>query len=104
MQCLGLNQITLLTEICSTINPITILVNKIFILGKIVVSEKESDSHWQQNDYKGFSPSTDYDNVDFSKAPAIQELPVISAICKPSHGETVKVENGYITVKGQHSK
>ncbi|ENN72598.1 hypothetical protein D910_02230 [Dendroctonus ponderosae] len=69
-------------------------------LGKIVVSEKESTSHWQQNDYKGFSPSIDYDNVDFSKAPSIQELPVISAICKPLEGEVVKVENGYINLKG----
>ncbi|KAJ3650303.1 hypothetical protein Zmor_022000 [Zophobas morio] len=69
-------------------------------LGRIVVSENESDSHWQQNDYKGFSPSTDWDTVDFTKSPAIQELPVISAICKPSEGEKVKVEDGHIVVKG----
>ncbi|CAH1103926.1 unnamed protein product [Psylliodes chrysocephalus] len=69
-------------------------------LGKIIVSDKESDSHWQQNDYKGFSPSTDWDTVDFSKSPAIQELPVISAICQPINGSTVKVEDDMITVKG----
>ncbi|XP_074028867.1 sulfite oxidase isoform X3 [Leptinotarsa decemlineata] len=69
-------------------------------LGKIIVSENESDSHWQQNDYKGFSPSTDWDTVDFTKSPAIQELPVISAICKPSEGDIVQVDNGTISVKG----
>ncbi|CAH1155048.1 unnamed protein product [Phaedon cochleariae] len=69
-------------------------------LGKIVVAKDESDSHWQQNDYKGFSPSTDWDTVDFSKSPAIQELPVISAICQPGGGDTVQVQNGRITVKG----
>ncbi|CAH1281600.1 unnamed protein product [Diabrotica balteata] len=69
-------------------------------LGKILVSENESDSHWQQNDYKGFSPSVDWDTVDFTKSPAIQELPVISAICQPTANGTVKVEDGKITVKG----
>lgn len=29
-------------------------------LGRIIISTKESDSHWQQMDYKGFSPSTDW--------------------------------------------
>uniref|UniRef100_A0A4W6F3D2 sulfite oxidase n=1 Tax=Lates calcarifer TaxID=8187 RepID=A0A4W6F3D2_LATCA len=43
-------------------------------LGKIIVSAEESSSHWQQNDYKGFSPGTDWDTVDFKSAPAIQEL------------------------------
>ncbi|XP_050506196.1 sulfite oxidase-like [Diabrotica virgifera virgifera] len=69
-------------------------------LEKIIVSENESDSHWQQNDYKGFSPSVDWDTVDFTKSPAIQELPVISAICQPTANGAVKVEDGKITVKG----
>ncbi|XP_029044407.1 sulfite oxidase isoform X2 [Osmia bicornis bicornis] len=69
-------------------------------LGKIIVSKEESQSQWQQRDYKGFSPSTDWNNVDFSKAPAIQEMPVISAICKPEPLETVKVVDGKINVKG----
>ncbi|XP_059477284.1 sulfite oxidase [Neocloeon triangulifer] len=69
-------------------------------LGKIIVSGKESDSHWQQNDYKGFSPSTDWDTVDFSSAPAIQELPVISAICDPIQNEKVKPVNGKIPIRG----
>ncbi len=41
-------------------------------LGKVVASQKESASHWQQSDYKGFSPSVDWHNVDFNTAPAIQ--------------------------------
>lgn len=70
-------------------------------LSKITVSDVESDSHWQQNDYKGFSPSTDWADVDFSKSPAIQNMPVTSAICCPEPNEKVKInENGCITVKG----
>lgn len=69
-------------------------------LGRIIISKDESMSHWQQNDYKGFSPSTDWDTVDFSKSPAIQNMPVTSAICSPRMGEKVKIENGFITVQG----
>lgn len=70
-------------------------------LGKIIISPDESSSHWQQNDYKGFSPSTDWDTVDFSKAPAIQNMPVTSAICSPSTGSAIKPDNeGFITIKG----
>ncbi|CAK9795358.1 Sulfite oxidase, mitochondrial [Anthophora plagiata] len=69
-------------------------------LAKIIVSKEENQSQWQQYDYKGFSPSTDWDNVDFSKAPAIQEMPVISAICTPAPCETIVPINGKINVKG----
>uniref|UniRef100_A0A8D8G340 sulfite oxidase n=1 Tax=Culex pipiens TaxID=7175 RepID=A0A8D8G340_CULPI len=69
-------------------------------LGRIIVSKQESGSHWQQNDYKSFSPSTDWDTVDFKSAPAIQNMPVTSAICSPASGEKIKAENGFITVKG----
>ncbi|XP_055528646.1 sulfite oxidase, mitochondrial isoform X2 [Wyeomyia smithii] len=69
-------------------------------LGRIVVSKGESDSHWQQNDYKSFSPSTDWDTVDFKTAPAIQNMPVTSAICMPANGEQVSAKDGYVTVKG----
>ncbi|GIY30048.1 hypothetical protein CDAR_445252 [Caerostris darwini] len=69
-------------------------------LGKIIVSEEESESHWQKNDYKGFSPSTNWDNVDFTKAPAIQELPVNSAICKPSENTKVKLQDNCLKVEG----
>lgn len=64
------------------------------------MSDEESDSHWQQNDYKGFSPSVDWDTVDFSKSPAIQDLPVTSAICSPAAGDSVVSSNGSIPIKG----
>ncbi|XP_056130982.1 sulfite oxidase, mitochondrial [Lampris incognitus] len=69
-------------------------------LGKIIVSADESSSHWQQNDYKGFSPGTDWDTVDFKSAPAIQELPVQSAITQPTGGSTVDRSSEEVTVKG----
>lgn len=69
-------------------------------LAKIIVSKEESLSQWQQGDYKVFSPNTDWDTVDFSKAPAIQEMPVVSAICKPEQSEIIKVIDGKINVKG----
>ncbi|RWS17559.1 putative sulfite oxidase-like protein [Dinothrombium tinctorium] len=70
-------------------------------LGRIVLSDEESHSHWQRNDYKGFSPNVDWDTVDFDKAPAIQDLPVQSAICKPANGEVLRRDkNGCIKVEG----
>lgn len=51
-----------------------------------------------QSDYKSFSPSVDWDNVDWNSAPAIQETPVTSAICEPKPGE--KVDAG-LEVPGQ---
>lgn len=70
-------------------------------LSKIIISDEESSSHWQQNDYKGFCPSVDWDTVDFSQAPAIQELPVISAICNPLPGESIHLnKDGTLPVKG----
>ena len=55
-------------------------------LSKVVASKNESTSHWQQNDYKGFCPSVDWDTVDFTSSPAIQEQPVTSGICSPRDG------------------
>ncbi|XP_029948572.1 sulfite oxidase, mitochondrial isoform X2 [Salarias fasciatus] len=69
-------------------------------LGRIMVSAEESGSHWQQNDYKGFSPGTDWDTVDFKSAPAIQELPVQSAITAPADGAAVDRSAETLTVKG----
>ena len=40
-----------------------------------------------QRDYKSFSPMVDWDNVDWSSAPAIQETPVQSAILSPGPNE-----------------
>ena len=67
---------------------------------RIIVSDKEYQGHWQQNDYKPFSSNVDWDNVDFSKAVAIQELPVTSAICVPSHGSVIHESEEEIPLKG----
>ncbi|KAM3935203.1 sulfite oxidase, mitochondrial isoform 2-T2 [Leptodactylus fuscus] len=70
-------------------------------LGRIIVHEEESSSHWQQNDYKGFNPCVDWDTVDFTSAPAIQDLPVQSAITDPRPGETITPDDdGKVTIKG----
>ncbi|ETN39352.1 uncharacterized protein HMPREF1541_05575 [Cyphellophora europaea CBS 101466] len=49
-------------------------------LSKIVLSEIECQSQWQQRDYKCFGPNQGGSDVDWDSAPAIQEVPVQSAI------------------------
>ena len=49
-------------------------------LEKIILAEDESQSQWQQRDYKCFGPNQAAKDVDWSTAPAIQETPVQSAI------------------------
>jgi len=68
-------------------------------LNKIILSETESQGHFQQKDYKSFNPSIDWHNVDFSKSPAIQEYPIQSAICEPLDGATIE-DSEAVTVKG----
>lgn len=43
-----------------------------------------------QKDYKSFSPNVDWDDVDWSSAPAVQETNVQSAICEPRPGEVLE--------------
>jgi sulfite oxidase len=69
-------------------------------LGRIILTDEESQSHWQQADYKGFHPSTDAATADYSKAQAIQDYPIQSAICSPDEGQVLVPDNGFITVKG----
>jgi sulfite oxidase len=52
-----------------------------------------------QRDYKSFSPSVDWDNVDWDSAPAIQETPVQSAICEPKAGDVLDGPLNEITVQ-----
>ena len=40
-------------------------------LAKIVASEEESHSFWQRRDYKAFSPSTDWDSVDWDSGEGV---------------------------------
>jgi len=65
---------------------------------KIIVSNEESKSFWQQNDYKTFSPNVDWDNVDWESSPAIQNMPVTSAISEPAHGTTFTRDQSEMTV------
>ena len=69
-------------------------------LCKIVASEEEYGGQWQQRDYKGFSPSVDWSNVNFTKSPAIQELPVTSIICSPKDGAVMSMEDQVVTLHG----
>ena len=69
-------------------------------LSRIVASEKEYHGFWQQRDYKGFSPSIDWNNVDFSSAPAIQELPVQSIICTPQEGTSLDAKREKVHISG----
>ena len=68
-------------------------------LYKIVPSKNESVSHWHAKDYKTFTPSTGWDKADFSKAVAIQEYPLQSAICEPKEGKMLD-DDVEVTVKG----
>mmetsp|Transcript_1753 Transcript_1753/g.3903 ORF Transcript_1753/g.3903 Transcript_1753/m.3903 type:complete len:601 (+) Transcript_1753:230-2032(+) len=58
-------------------------------LSKLIVASGESQSHWQQNDYKAFHCSVTWDDADFSSLPAIQDMPVNSAISSPAPKEQV---------------
>ena len=69
-------------------------------LGKVRTSREEYGGFWQQRDYKSFSPAVDWDNVDFSKAPAIQETPIQSAICSPQEGFVLPPGAGEVTLRG----
>lgn len=40
------------------------------------------------------------DNLDWSSAPAIQDMPVVSAICEPAQGHTISKYDGEVDVKG----
>jgi sulfite oxidase len=69
-------------------------------VNKIALTDYESDSHWQQLDYKGFSPSKNLTNSDYSKSESIQELPIQSAILYPSSEDMALIKDGNVTVKG----
>lgn len=72
-------------------------------LKKIEASRYESESFWQQRDYKTFSPNVDWDTVDWTSSPAIQSMPVTSAITYPAPGFCVERDGDddlTVTVKG----
>ncbi|KAL7807496.1 Oxidoreductase, molybdopterin-binding domain-containing protein [Trichoderma aethiopicum] len=57
-------------------------------LNHITLSDEESPSQWQRKDYKCFGPNQT--KVDWESAPAIQELPVQSAITGVKLGDWKK--------------
>ncbi|CAM1508567.1 Fc.00g054150.m01.CDS01 [Cosmosporella sp. VM-42] len=61
-------------------------------LSHITLSDEESTSQWQRRDYKCFGPNQT--QVDWDKAPAIQELPVQSAITGCKLGDWTRVKSG----------
>ncbi|CAL8149154.1 unnamed protein product [Orchesella dallaii] len=67
-------------------------------LSRVSISDEESQSPWQQRDYKVFSPSVSLETVDFSAAPPIMETPVTSYIC--SHDDGDKVKKGPLKLQG----
>jgi len=70
-------------------------------LAKLVVASEESQSHWQQNDYKAFHSTITWDTADFSSLPAIQDMPVNSAISSPAPKEKVVLSpDGTLEMKG----
>ncbi|XP_050293038.1 sulfite oxidase, mitochondrial-like isoform X2 [Anthonomus grandis grandis] len=69
-------------------------------LKKVLVSEHEAPCHYQQIDYKLYGPNVNWKNVDYSACPALQMVPVNSAVCRPNNGDTVHVEDGCINIKG----
>ncbi|PIC20700.1 hypothetical protein B9Z55_025806 [Caenorhabditis nigoni] len=70
-------------------------------LRKIIVSEKESDSHWQQKDYRAFSPAVNIgDELKWDTVPSIQEYPVQCAICTPAPNTKVDRDDGTVDISG----
>lgn len=69
-------------------------------LKRIATSPEEYQGFWQQRDYKGFSPSVDWNNVDFSQAPAIQELPVQSTITSHQNGSQLPLGSQEVALRG----
>jgi len=67
-------------------------------LSRVSISDEESQSPWQQRDYKVFSPSVSLETVDFSATPAIMDTPVTSYIC--SHNTGDKVPKGLLKLQG----
>lgn len=59
-------------------------------LHKVIVSDKESSSIWEQKIYRGFAPDVDFENdlahwppPRLDQAPPVQEMPVQSLVCNP---------------------
>ena len=72
--------------------PRTMAARSVKRLNKIMVSEEESASQWQQRDYKCFEPN-EGGNPDWGSAVAIRETPVQSALTKVDKVTTNRLQN-----------
>eukprot|EP00096_Caligus_rogercresseyi_P011107 TRINITY_DN4281_c0_g1_i1.p1 TRINITY_DN4281_c0_g1~~TRINITY_DN4281_c0_g1_i1.p1 ORF type:complete len:575 (-),score=90.43 TRINITY_DN4281_c0_g1_i1:175-1899(-) len=81
--------------------PGTVGVRNVKWLARIIISPTESDSHFQKKDYKSFNPSVNWDNVNWEKSSAIMDMPVTSAICRPSKGEKISLNKGQSSFKAR---
>ncbi|KER31124.1 oxidoreductase molybdopterin binding domain protein [Opisthorchis viverrini] len=68
-------------------------------LTKITLSNEESQSYYQQTDYKLGYVLGGNECPDYRRIPAILDYPVQSAICSPQDGQSLENE-GSITVRG----
>eukprot|EP00877_Chromochloris_zofingiensis_P011811 jgi/Chrzof1/6884/Cz02g02030.t1 len=71
-------------------------------LKTIRLSAEECQSHWQQSDYKMLPPYMDFQmKADWKSVPAMQAMPVQSAMCKPTDGQQVTPHAGsHVHVSG----
>eukprot|EP00899_Mesostigma_viride_P022847 jgi/Mesvir1/3747/Mv15022-RA.1 len=58
-------------------------------LTSVTVQREECQGFFQQNDYKMFPPSVNWDNVKWETSPPIMDFPVTCAICDTNGGQTV---------------
>jgi sulfite oxidase len=65
-------------------------------VNKITLDKEESNSHWQQKDYRGFNPSKTLQTSDYETSTSIQELPVQSSIINTDFNE----KNGETILEG----
>lgn len=72
-------------------------------LRRVAGSPAESDSHWQQRDYRTFSPGVDWDapgGVPWAASPSIMETNVTAAIADPAPGSAVEGPADEVAVAG----
>lgn len=69
-------------------------------LRKIYVTDHESQKYFQQRLYKTTGPNVEWQDLDLSDTPMIEEMPVTSAICDPTNGEQPTIVDGHVKLRG----
>lgn len=70
-------------------------------LSDIIISKQESQSFWQQKDYKRPTYSVNTPNYDdISKGTSIYKMPVNSAICVPTEGDCIDSQQEVVEIAG----